>query len=165
MNDLFRCLVMRPAQAVAPDDIDKLEESTIVHEFAHVSNNTPREGAINAAQQFILSEDAVRDVGTLNFGVAATAVADALMSGQVSAAEIRNVVESVGGGSAGDVAASEAFRMDRRRLADTLVSMKLLSSSSGMDGPNLVQLEHGYDAITRAVKRAGGRRISGCRIA
>lgn len=75
-----------------------------------------------------------------------------LATGPKPRAEVLKLIASFHTGSASEFIDSQEFASDRRRVADTLVAMKLLSSSHELYAPYLVELERGYDGIVQAVK-------------
>lgn len=66
MNDLFRFLVMRPAQAIASQEVDSLDASSLLEQVAD-SIPDARTKALGLAQQYVLSDQVVRDATTLHF--------------------------------------------------------------------------------------------------
>ena len=152
MNELFRYLMLRPAQAASPADADGLSESTIVKN-AVAGRGDVLAVAEAAAKEFANSDQLLRDPSTLTLSKLAGAVADAVAAGPVSRQDVESLSGSLTDRALESLVDDEAFRSERKRLADTLASMKLLSSSLDLDAPELVRLETGYDVLARA---AGG---------
>ncbi len=148
MNELFRYLMLRPAQAATPAEADTLTASTITENASNAPD--PGVAATAAAGEFVKSSELVRDSATLSQAILAGAVADEIALGPVSGEAISALAVALTDRSLESLIDEPSFATDRRRLADTLVAMKLLSSSLELDAPELVRLETGYDALSRA---------------
>jgi hypothetical protein len=147
MNDLFRFLQLRPAEPPKPDDVRPLAAS-------YVEKGASRELAKRLANQFASNKAFVLNSGELAYASAARAVYALLRAGPAPAAIISNTVKTVHGNTAKSALADKVFVAEEVRLVDTLVTMKLLSDSSGADAPALLQITQGYQAIRLA---ASGR--------
>ncbi|MFM0389281.1 hypothetical protein [Paraburkholderia dipogonis] len=140
MDDLFRFLMLRPANLPSPDDV-----KTLVPSF--VKQGANRDVARKAAAGFVAQGSVLSSTDRLAFTSAALAVAAALRPGPLPAKDVSVIIEKQAGRPAGEVVANVRFGADEARLADSLVAMKLLSDSSGGDAPGLALLAQGYDAI------------------
>jgi hypothetical protein len=127
MNDLFRFLLLRPADIVPEDDIN-----VVIPSFAETGKKVLKSG------------------DGLAYGAAAGAAAQAARTGTISANALDNLMFQFTGKSAAAVAAEFGFADEAARLRDSLAAMKLQSSSLGGDAPGLAQLIQGYDIIKLA---------------
>jgi hypothetical protein len=154
MEELFRFLLLRPATAVTPDDVNQLVPS-------FVARGTPRRDAQQKASAFAATLGFVNQGVRLQYSGAALQVVAALRSGDLPAAQISTIVQTATGRTAAQLAADAGFLKEQASIVDTLSAMKLLSDSSGGDAPGLAEIEQGYDAIALA---AAGRDPVGLRV-
>ena len=140
MDDLFRFVLLRPANLPDSTEVKVLEPPSIK------KAGTRRE-ARRLAARLLRSGLAVRSTEQLGQTSTALAVRDALAGGPVPAARLRDVISRVSGRSVEDLVADEAFAADEAQLADTLVATKLVSDSAGTDARGLGAVAQGYDAI------------------
>lgn len=156
MNELFRFLALRPAQPVLPGEQDTLENSGIARIAQRVPADQRGTEAVRLAEDFLKSDKPVRDPSRLKFARPARSVARALAAGPKPTREIRGLVEAESGMALAALLQDAAFSAERERIADTLVAVKVLSRSEGIDAPELALLESGYDAIVRATSESHG---------
>jgi hypothetical protein len=154
MEELFRFLLLRPATAVTPDDVNQLIPS-------FVARGTPRPDAQRKARDFTATSGFVNHGVRLQYSAAALQVIAALQSGDLPAAQISTIVQTATGRTAAQLAADAGFRKEQANIVDTLSAMKLLSDSSGGDAAGLAEIEQGYDAIALV---AAGRDPVGLRV-
>jgi hypothetical protein len=154
MGELFRFLLLRPATAVTPDDVNQLIPS-------FVQRGTPRPEALRKARTFAATSDFVNQGVRLQYSAAALQVVAALRSGELPAAQVSTIVQAATGRTAAQLTADASFRNEQARIVDTLAAMKLLSDSSGGDAAGLAEIEQGYDAIALV---AAGRDPVGLRV-
>lgn len=147
MNDLFRFLLLRPANVTKSTDV-----KTLTPRF--VEKGVPRSEAQRAARAYIAAHPLQRVAEELAYAEAALAVAEAVGGGSAKAKDIADIVKKVTAKTLAAVLDDPVFTADEARLADALAAMKLLSDSSGGDAPGLARLAQGYDAIRQA---GGGR--------
>lgn len=143
MNDLFRFLLLRPANVVSEDDVNVVTP-TFVERDATLTM------ARDAAAAFTQEKRVLLSTGALTYAEAARAAVLAAKSGVISASDLETLLIHETGKAAAAIAADAAFRDEAARLKDSLAAMKLQSSSLGGDAPGLVQLIQGYDAIKLA---------------
>jgi hypothetical protein len=151
MDDLFRFLLLRPADVAAPKDVKTLTPS-------FVAKGAPPDMAWPAARAFVEKSGVLLSPDSLSFYAVARVVADAIEPGSMSAKDLAALVKKETGKTVGDVVGDKKFVADETRLADSLVAMKLLSDSLGGDAPGLAKLAQGYDAMRTAA--SGGDPIS-----
>src|SRR2546425_11663060 len=137
MNDLFRFLLMRPADVTAPDDVKTLNAS-------FVNQGATRPIAQRLARAFIDNNPPQRLAEGLAYAATARAVVEAVGAGSMKAKDLADIVKKVTGKTLAAVL-DPKFAADEVGLADSLVAMKLLSDSSGGDAPGLAKLAQGYD--------------------
>jgi hypothetical protein len=155
MEDLFRFLLLRPAQPADPPVVKTLTPS-----FAEPG--VPVSRAKRAASQYIQNVGPVKaPLETLKFGRAAQVAADALVPGPIQLTAFDKAVKDNSGKNPAEIVADADFNKEEQALADSLSAMKLLSNSSGGDAPGLAKLALGYDAIRRA---AGGENPMALRV-
>ena len=142
MDELFRFMVMRPAELPAEEDIHTLTAKTL--DIGVSTQQLRRDAAA-----FLQSDDAVRRVTDSSLGVAARSVIDALGVDRVSNADADALVQAATGRSAADTVADAEFGTYQQRVEDTLIATKVVSSSSGTDARALAVVAQGLDAIAR----------------
>lgn len=147
MDDLFRFLLLRPAEPPKSDEVKALAPS-------YLENGASQEVAKRRASEFVRNKAFVLNPGELAYASAARAVYLLLRAGPTAASAISNAVKAAHGNTAKSALADKGFVTEEIRLADSLVTMKLLSDSSGGDAPALLQIAQGYQAIRLA---ASGR--------
>jgi hypothetical protein len=147
MNDLFRFLLLRPANPVGPKDVKTLAPS-------FVEKNASLDVARQAAHRYVEKKELISSPDDLKFAAAAGIVAGAIGSGSISAKDLSAVVKKETGNTPAELAGAQEFAADEERLADSLVAMKLLSDSLGSDAPGLARLAQGYDAIRQTANGA-----------
>lgn len=146
MHELFRFLMLRPADLPAPEDVQVLKPRTI-------EVGAGRAVARRQAVELLRSGPPVTRVEDLSHGRVAMAVQAALVGGPRSLAEVRELVAEYESDPLADLVGSDDFRADEVHLADTLVATKLVSDSARTDARALAAAAQGYDALRRA---AGG---------
>lgn len=140
MDDLFRFVLLRPADAPDSTEIKMLDPPSL--------DGTRGAGvARRRAAQLLRRDDALRRTDDLAYASAARAVAAELAGGARPAAAVRSVVEALTGIPVAEIVADDAFTRDEGRLADVLVATKLVSDSSGTDARALATAARGYDAL------------------
>jgi hypothetical protein len=143
MDDLFRFLLLRPASPAASTGVKTLIPS-------YVGRGVSVSVARTAARAFVDKNAVLRSIDGLTYAAAADAVVGSIGTGAIKAKDLSNLVRKSAGKTAADAAADPKFLADEKRLADSLVAMKLLSDSFGGDAPGLARLAQGYDAIRLA---------------
>jgi hypothetical protein len=146
MDDLFRFVLLRPADLPDEDEVKVLEPKD-------VDTDQGRAVARREAVAWLRSHRAVQRSEELDQGALALAVRSALVAGPRPLADVTQVVGSFTETSLADLVADDRFTSDEQRLADTLVATKLVSSSADTDARGLAATAQGYDALRRA---AGG---------
>lgn len=146
MNDLFRFLLLRPANLPAPDTLKPL-----VATFFKGADSAPLRRRQAAA--FVDKYAAGMRAELLEFGKVAKAVVTALAHGPRAAADLDAVVVAATGDTAATLAGKDRFAREEQTLTNWLVALKLVSGSFGADAAGLAKLAQGYDAIGRL---AGG---------
>jgi hypothetical protein len=147
MNDLFRFLMLRPANVTPPADVKILTPS-------FVDKGATLEGARGAARSYVDKKAVLLSTDGLAFVSTALAVNAKVGSGSIPAKEVSAIIQKETGSTVAKVVADPRFAADEARLSDSLVAMKLLSDSSGGDAPGLAELAQGYDVIRQV---ASGR--------
>ena len=142
MNELFRFMLMRPADLPADAEVHPL----VPHD---VDTGAGAPALRRSAKAFLQSDAAVRTVAEEPLGVAARAVADALGAARRTNADAAAAIHAASGSSAAALAADAGFAAYRRRVEDTLIAAKALSDSSGTDARGLAAVAQGLDAIAR----------------
>jgi hypothetical protein len=143
MNDLFRFLLLRPANVVAEGEVNVVTPT-------FVDRGATQPIALAAAEAFTRDGKVLRSGEGLAYAQAARAVTAAARSGLIAAADLDAVLVQQTGKGAAAIVADGAFADEASRLKDSLAAMKLQSSSLGGDAPGLVQIIQGYDAIRGA---------------
>jgi hypothetical protein len=143
MNDLFRFVVLRPANRVASDDVNTLAPS-----FVPAGSN--RAVAQREARAFADKSANAKSIAAMKYSRLAVDLVGRLRSGPAPLAQIAATVKSVTGKTPTEVAGDQKFIAETRLLGDSLTAMKLLSDSLGADGPELAAAAQGYDAIRLA---------------
>jgi len=140
MDDLFRFVLLRPANLPDSTEVKVLEPPSI-----DVSGS--RQVARRQAVQLLTGDRVLRRTEQLSHAATALAVHDALDAGPRQAAEVRQLVQDVSGTTVEDLVASDAFHADEAGLADALVAAKLVSDSAQTDARGLGAAAQAYDAI------------------
>ena len=140
MNDLFRFLLLRPANPAEPKDIKILTS-------AFVERNAPLNVARKAARAFVEKSGQVFSPDDLKFSGVARAVVNAIGSASISAKELEILIKKETAIAPVELAGIQQFGEEEEKIANALVAMKLLSDSLGCDAPGLAKLAQGYDAI------------------
>lgn len=143
MNDLFRFLLLRPAEPTEPKDVNSLAAS-----FA--PQGAPPADLKESARAYVANKGVVVSLDELTFHVVARAVTDAVGTGSMSVEELVVLVKTQTTRKPADLIGDASFQKDEERVADSLVAMKALSNSLSGDAPGLAKLAQGYDAIRRA---------------
>lgn len=140
MNDLFRFLLLRPAEPAGPKDVNSLTAS-----FA-------RHGADlrESARAYVANKGVVTVLDDLKFRAVSKAVADAIGTKPMALEDLVALVKAQTGKKPADLIGDAGFQNDEQRVADSLVAMKVLSNSLSGDAPGLARLAQGYDAIRLA---------------
>ncbi len=146
MDELFRFLMLRPADLPAPDDVHVLKPRQI---DVGVTQAVARRQAV----ELLRGGPPVTKVEDLAHGATAAAVRAALAQGPRPLADVRALVGTLENGTLADLVAGAEFQADEVHLADTLVATKLVSDSARTDARGLGAAAQGYDAVRRA---AGG---------
>src|SRR6266511_5537317 len=134
MDDLFRFLLLRPADLPSADELKVLEPSFLDDddgggedgrgEVAHKQHvGDPR----RAAEEYLASERALHRVEDLAYAEMAFLVYNALLAGPLTLADLTALVAETTETPVGEIVASNAFVEDAQRLADTLVATKIVS--------------------------------------
>lgn len=153
MTDLFRFLMLRPADLPKPDAIKPLTP-TFVEKADGAAVRRRR------AATYVKAHAADMRVENLAFADVAGSVAAALASGPLSAADLEMIVAAASGHAAESLVGQDEFAKEEQTLTDWLVALKLVSGSFGADAAGLARLAQGYDAIGRL---ASGRDPIGLR--
>lgn len=140
MDDLFRFVLLRPANLPDSTEVKVLEPPSI---DVSVSRQVARRQAV----QLLTGDSVLRRTEQLSHATTALAVHDALVAGPRPAAEVSQLVQDLSGTSVEDLVASDAFHADEAGLADVLVATKLVSESAQTDARGLGAAAQGYDAI------------------
>jgi hypothetical protein len=149
MDDLFRFLLLRPANPVAPENINTLTPS-------FVAAGVPRPVAVRNAGEFLNTKTHVTGASTLQYSKVAVAVVAALRKKCLPASDVSSIVAGVAGETAAKLAADQRFLDENKLLSDSLVAFKLVSSSSGTDAAGLAEIAQGYDAVRLAAASGSG---------
>ncbi|WTW92503.1 hypothetical protein OG216_03540 [Streptomycetaceae bacterium NBC_01309] len=155
MDDLFRFLLLRPANLPAPTELDVLYPDFLGSGSGHqldgaASTTDPRE----EAAEYLETGDPLRGVDDLSIATTALAVHAALAAGPIPLADLRTVVATTTATSIENLVAAAGFDLDRSRLANTLVAVKLVSGVPGIDARGLGVAAQAYDALSRAADGA-----------
>lgn len=142
MNELFRFMVMRPADLPATTDVHTLDARAI-----DIGDGAP--ALRRSAKAFLQSDVAVRTVTEDPLGIAARAVAAALGVSRMSNADAEAVILAATGRASTAVVSGGDFAAYRQRVEDTLIAAKALSDSSGTDARGLATVAQGLDVIAR----------------
>ncbi|MGE5655436.1 MAG: hypothetical protein ACM37W_02250 [Actinomycetota bacterium] len=147
MENLFRFLMLRPADVAKPKDVKVLTASFI---DKGVSLKLARREALS----FVEKKSLLTSTDALTFATTAQAVVSRLEAAPMSADAIAAIVHTETCLALAEIVADPKFGADEALLSDSLVAMKLLSNSYGSDAPGFAKLIQGYDAIRLA---ASGR--------
>lgn len=154
MDDLFRFLLLRPANRVDTGDVKTLGASFI-------PAGTGRPSARRLAQAFVDRGANVTSTSGLKYAAVASELAAKLRAQALPLADVVALVKNTTKQAPAAVIADPKFAAEESLVADSLVAMKLLSSSAGADGPDLAAIAQGYDALRLA---ASGRDPVGLRV-
>ncbi|RNM13919.1 hypothetical protein [Nocardioides pocheonensis] len=147
MNELFRFLMLRPADLPSPDAVQVLAPRKID------TGSTKAVARRQAVELLRAGPDVVR-VEDLAHAEVALAVRAALTEAPQPLADVRTLVGTFENGSLDDLVGKADFKADEQHLADTLVATKLVSDSADTDARGLAAAAQGYDAIRRAAEGA-----------
>lgn len=152
MEDLFRFLLLRPADPADPQKTTALSASALLQEILRGA----RDRASGAAALARLRElgRIVTLPDDLVFGTAMAEVSSALGGTPQAAGDVDKQVTQATGSSATELSNDARFRDDVERLSDTLIALKLASNTAGLDPAMLVSLAHGYDAVRQVAAKA-----------
>jgi hypothetical protein len=142
MDDLFRFLLLRPADLPADDDVKVLEPT-------HLDTGRGRQLARREAAKLLASKTLLRRTEDLRYGDLALTVRAALDAGTVPAAALQDLVKKRSGKRATDLTGDDRFAAEEGSLADTLVAAKLVSGTPDLDARGLAAAAQGYDALRR----------------
>ncbi|MBN9374042.1 MAG: hypothetical protein J0I40_01370, partial [Cellulomonas sp.] len=146
MDELFRFLMLRPADLPAPGDVQVLAPDKI-------DVGATKAVARRQAVELLRGGPPVAKVEDLAHGAMAVAVHAALAQGPRPLADVRALVGTFESGTLAKLVGGAGFQADELHLADTLVATKLVSDSAQTDARGLAAVAQGYDAVRRA---AGG---------
>lgn len=146
MDDLFRFFQLRPADAVAPEDIKRISTGIFGGNAAE---------ARRAAGQFLKSGGALKSVFDLRLSALVGAVGELLASGPAKAADIRAKIEAATDAGVEKLIQGDDFTRDEAALEKTLVAAKLSSGRGSGDTRGLTSAAQVYDAIRRSVGADG----------
>lgn len=151
MDELFRFVALRPP-APLKHEIVVDGTSPLARNLSDARGNSKgRETMNRLAQSFVHSGEFVADSASLNLPLdqLATVLQE---SGVSEEGSIGDLVESVLGSSAADVAQTPEFRRDLARLQDSLLALKL--SSTGEGAAEVLRLLRAADAVQRIASGA-----------
>lgn len=146
MNDLFRFVLMRSADAPAPEEVNVLKASFLGSATSWKAAKAAaaaalREGKLLAAGEQVPHEETARAVVRL------------LEPGPKALSEVEKLVKQHEGGKGVKAVAKAAdFTQALTAVSEALVALKLLSGSEGRDAPDLTTIARGLDAIARAAE-------------
>jgi hypothetical protein len=140
MNDLFRFLLLRPADLPKPDALRPLVATFF-------KGNDGAQLRRRQAADFVAKHAPEMRAETLKFGEVAQAVVAALAKGSVAAADLETVVKTATGDTTATITGKDDFTKEEQTLVNWLVALKLVSGSFGADAAGLARLAQGYDAI------------------
>jgi hypothetical protein len=156
MNDLFRFVLIRPADRPAKDETNPLTASFLTDDLPWVRAKVLAESAIKAGKVLAPGED-IPDAAT------ARAVVDLLRKGPQPASAVKKLIEERTGKSPKTFAEEKQFGEGVSKVSDTLVALKLTSNSAGRDAADLTAIARGLDAIARTangIKTVGLRPLA-----
>lgn len=145
MNDLFRFVLMRPPNMPATDEVHVLSAS-FIRGAPTWERAKSLADEVEQAGKLLAAGDEVADA------VLARAVVGILANGPKPAAEVIALVEAETGQTPDAIASTKGFVKAAASVTDTLVALKLLSSSLGRDAADLTILARGLDAIARTAE-------------
>jgi len=143
MDDVFRIIVLRPADLPGDFEVQVLDPGRFV-------GAQSRYDARRLAAAHLGSQRLVHSTAELSHGAAAVAVHDAVAAGPLPLEQVRRIVEIVTGQGLWAVADDPALHSEIRRVAETLVATRLAADSAGTDSHGLAAAAQGYDVILRA---------------
>jgi hypothetical protein len=142
MDDLFRFVLMRPPDRPDKDDVHVLAASFLTAGLGWESAKVAAEKAVQGGK--------VLDAGLDPPGAAAArSVVDLLRHGPLPASAVVKLVEGQTDQTPATIVESKRFAKAVAAVSDTLVALKLLSSSLGRDTADLTTIARGYDAIAQ----------------
>jgi len=147
MDELFRFVLRRPANATAPAEVNTLSASFLEGEptwdsAKSLAAQALKDGKLLSAGTQVVYEDVAR------------AVVGLLGPGPRAASDVVALVQKVAGKDPTAIATDAEFSAAVAAVSDTLVALKLLSSSEGRDAADLTTIARGLDAITRTANGA-----------
>lgn len=145
MDELFRFVLMRPPERPSKDEVKVLGASFIPQGAAWQQAKTAAEKALQSGKLLAAGEEAPEA------GVA-RAIAEFLSRGPKPAAEVAKLVETQTGQAPKALVANKQFVKAVTTVSETLVALKLMSSSLGRDAADLTTIARGFDAITRTAE-------------
>lgn len=146
MDDLFRFFQLRPADAVAPEDIKPVRTGVLGGNAAE---------ARRAAGQFLKSNSALKSVFDLKLFGLAEAVGELFVHGSAPAADVRAKIADETDGTPEALVQGNDFLHDEATLEKTLVAAKLSSGRGSGDVRGLTLVAQVYDAIRRSIGAEG----------
>ncbi|MCS0500446.1 hypothetical protein [Protaetiibacter mangrovi] len=151
MDDLFRFLMMRPADLPVSGDIRVLTSDKV----------DPADGpkARRQAAAVLAAKDAVHTIEQVPLGGLARDVAAAIGTSVLDADAAAALVEERTQRTAQQLVADPAFDPAVARIDDTLVAVKVLSGSAEVDARGLALAAQGFDAIRRIAEGAAEVRL------
>ncbi len=147
MNDLFRFVVMRPADRPAKDETNPLGASFLKGNLSWGRAKVLAQTAINGGKVLAPGEE-VPDAAT------ARAVVDFLRRGPQPDSAVKKVIEEQAGRAPKAIVQNKQWDEEVSKVSDTLVALKLTSTSAGRDAPDLTTIARGFDAIARMAEGA-----------
>ncbi|MEU8133890.1 hypothetical protein [Streptodolium elevatio] len=154
MDDLFRFLLLRPANLPAPSELDVLYPDFLGSGEQQLDQTASTTDPREAAAEYLESGGPLRGVDELSVAATALAVHAALAAGPIPLADLRAVVAKTTTATIEQIVANAGFDVDRSRLANTLVAVKLVSGAPGIDARGLGAAAQAYDALSRAADGA-----------
>jgi hypothetical protein len=153
MNDLFRFVLMRPADRPEKEESKTLNASFLKDNLSWERAKVLAENAIKGGKVLAPGEQ-VPDAET------ARAVVDFLRAGPQPGSAVTKVIEERAGQAPKAIVENKQWGQEVSEVSDTLVALKLTSDSAGRDAPDLTTIARGFDAIART---AGGEQTVGLR--
>jgi hypothetical protein len=145
MDELFRFVLMRPPERPSKDEVKVLGASFVPAGAAWQQAKIAAEKALQNGKLLAAGEEAPD-------AVVARAVAEFLSGGPKPAAEVAKLVETQTGQAPNALVANKQFVKAVTSVSETLVALKLMSSSLGRDAVDLTTIARGFDAITRTAE-------------
>ncbi len=151
MNELFRFLMMRPADLPRREDVRRLRP-------ANIDLSKGRARAMRQAAEVLASESVPRTVEDVPLGPVARELAAALAARVLPPEEAAELVERLTGARA-ETLVDDAFTASVARLDDVLVAAALVSGAPGVDARGLATVAQGLDVIRQVAERTGEVRV------